>query len=118
MRSLKKRKKRTRSFGTDWNLRDFYRRFNKKYFSNSLPKDMPVSFRNIPTLGNTVIHKQTFRPLYIQITNRIRFSSRLCMGTVLHEMIHVAHPEKRGHRGWFDKEMLRMVKRGAMNGLW
>ena len=118
---LKPKKKKTdkfRNFGTDWNLREMYRYFNRKYFSNRLPKDMPVSFRKINTLGNTIIHPQTFRPLYIQITDRIRFSSRLSMATVLHEMLHVAHPEKRGHRGWFDKEMLKLVKRGAMNGLW
>lgn len=113
---MKRTKHRTR--GTDWNLLDFYRRFNKKYFGNRLPKDMPVSFRKIDSLGNTVIHRQTFRPLYIQITDKIRFSSRLAMATVLHEMLHVAHPEKRGHRGWFDKEMQKLVKRGAMNGLW
>jgi hypothetical protein len=40
------------------------------------------------------------------------------MATVLHEMLHVAHPKRRGHRGWFDKEMNKLVKRGAMNGLW
>lgn len=107
-----------RTWGTDWNLREFYRIFNKKYFSNRLPKDMPVGFRKIDTLGNTVIHKQTFRPLYIQVNDRLKFSSRLSMGTVLHEMLHVAYPERRGHRKWFDREMLKLVKRGAMNGLW
>jgi hypothetical protein len=107
-----------RTRGTDWNLLQFYQFFNKRYFSNRLPKDMPVAFRKIDTLGNTVIHRQTFRPLYIQVSDKLRFSSRLAMGTVLHEMVHVAHPKKRGHRGWFDKEMLKLVKRGAMNGLW
>lgn len=111
-------KRKHRTFGTDWNLREFYRHFNARFFGNKLPKDMPVSFRKIDTLGNTVIHNQTFRPLYIQINARLRFSSRLSMATVLHEMVHVAYPEKRGHRGWFDKEMLKLVKRGAMNGLW
>jgi hypothetical protein len=114
----KKTKPKYRTKGTNWNLREFYRYFNRRYFSNRLPKDMPVEFRKINTLGSTAIHKQTFRPLYIQISDRLRFSSRLCMATVLHEMIHVAYPERRGHRGWFDKEMFKLVKRGAMNGLW
>ena len=107
--------------GTNWHLEDFYRYFNKKYFGNSLPKDMPVYYKDIDVLGNTVIMKTTSgqcRPLYIQITKKIRFSARLSQQTVLHEMLHVAYPEKRGHRGWFDKKMLQLMKRGAMNGVW
>jgi len=107
--------------GTNWHLEDFYRFFNRKYFGNQLPKDMPVYYKEIDFLGNTVIMETawgTFRPLYIQISEKLRFSSRLSQQTVLHEMLHVAYPEKRGHRGWFDKKMLGLMKRGAMNGLW
>jgi hypothetical protein len=108
--------------GTNWHLLDFYTRFNKQYFGNRLPKDMPIYYTDIEDLGKTTLMqtaiKGVSRPLYIEISKRIRFSSRLSQQTVLHEMIHVAHPNKRGHRGWFDKEMLKLMKRKAMNGLW
>jgi hypothetical protein len=109
---------RERTRGTNQDLRDYYWYFNKKYFSNKLPKDMSVRFEDIDGLGLTPFTKDTNRPLYIHISNRIRHSSRLTAQTLLHEMVHVAHPEKRGHKNWFDKEMLKLAKKGAFNGLW
>lgn len=116
----KKTKKKYKSKGNDDDLRALYLKLNKKFFSNRLPKDLPVYFCDKLTdnLGTTAISTQTFRPLYMKITKRIAFSFRLCYSTVLHEMVHVMRPEKRGHRRWFDREMLRLVKRGAMNGQW
>jgi hypothetical protein len=108
-----------RTQGTDKDLRYIYAELNRKFFSNKLPKDMPVYFKKLKDdLGATTIHTQTFRPLYMRIEKRINFSKALCYTTILHEMVHVAHPEKRGHRGWFDKEMLKLAKKGAMNGYW
>jgi hypothetical protein len=118
-KAKRKTKLKERGFDTNADLRYMYLKINKSFFGNRLPKDMSVSFEKIKgDLGRTRIDGRTFRPLYIEITDRIRFSAALCYQTLLHEMVHVSVPEHRGHRGWFDKEMLKLVNKGVMNGMW
>ena len=104
--------------GTNADLRWMYLDFNKKYFSNKLPKDMPVYFADLWCLGHTVIHKQTFRPQWIKICKRLRFSNKLAAMTLLHEMCHVETPKYRGHGPWFRKRMKQLARDGAFDPFW
>lgn len=108
--------------GTNEALRYMYLDFNKKYFHNALPKDLPVSFSKKPELGNalghTAIHKQTFRPLWIDIAARLRTSRRESAMTLLHEMVHVEQKERRGHGKHFEKRMRELARHGAFKGIW
>ena len=115
-----KKPKRYKQYGNDNDLRMLYLEYNRKYFSNRLPKDMPVRFASTPgDLATTVIHMQTFRPLFIKISEKLRFSRRLSAGTLLREMVHVKHPERRGCKNAaFEKEMMALAKKGAFRGIW
>lgn len=107
---------------TNRELRFAYATFNKKYFSNKLPKDMPVFFSSQlirkKKLGRTAVHAHTFRPQWIEITTNIRFSGHLIRMTLLHEMCHVENPRPTGHGKWHDDRMMKLAKAGAFNGYW
>ena len=104
--------------GTNEALRYLYLRFNKRWFHNALPKDMPVSFRKIGTLGQTIFHSQTNRPLYIQISEKFRFTQSGSALTLLHEMVHVELKHVRGHSKPFHKRMTELAKAGAFKKYW
>ena len=110
------------SKGTNEALRYMYLTFNKKHFHNALPKDLPVEFSKKlvrqRTLGHTAIHRQTFRPLWILISERFRSSRRCSAMTLLHEMVHVEQKERRGHGKHFEKRMLELARQGAFKGIW
>jgi hypothetical protein len=104
--------------GTNADLRYMYLDFNRRYFGNRLPKDMPVYFDDIDCLGHTAVAKQTFRPEYIRISKRLRFSNRMSAMTLFHEMCHVETPKYRGHGPWFRKRMKQLAKAGAFDPFW
>jgi hypothetical protein len=96
-----------------------YKVFNKKFFNNRLPKDMPCRFVKMKgALGQTHLDPQTWRPAYIAIASKLSGSHRVVWGTLIHEMVHVANPTKRGHGPWFEKTMIDLAKRHAFRGLW
>lgn len=107
---------------TNVDLRLAYLAFNKKYFGNQLPKDMPVYFsKHLDSqgkLGRTSVHVQTFRPQYVEISSRIRFSGCLVRLTLLHEMCHVENPKPSGHGKWFNGRMKKLAKDGAFDNWW
>jgi hypothetical protein len=93
-----------------------YKVFNKDFFGNKLPKDMIVFFKNAgDCLGFTQIIRG--RPLYIVLDRSIRTSNRTVAMTLLHEMVHVKHPDI-GHGKTFHREMLRLAKAGAFKSWW
>lgn len=105
--------------GSNYLLRLLYLSFNKKFFGNSLPKDLPVGFKKMPKeLGRAAFHKQTNRPLWINIDESLRCKPAQCRMTLIHEMCHVKNKHARGHGYKFDREMIALAKRGAFNGLW
>jgi hypothetical protein len=104
-------------------LKKSYDEFNKKYFSNELPKDMVVRFSRLrdddkfqEPCGITMFKWD--RPLYILINKKLRWQSMLADFTLIHEMVHVAHPEINGHGPRFQKQMMRLAKAGAFKTLW
>jgi hypothetical protein len=104
-------------------LRDAYVGFNRKYFHNALPKDLPCYFRKLPTkstFGHTLIDPQTDKPIRIVINKKLQYwhFSDLILMTLLHEMCHVENPGPVGHGPWFQRRMLRLAKAGAFRRLW
>ena len=97
-----------------------YAEFNKRYFRNKLPRDMVVRFHNLKHLGDDCGSTQFFwgRPAFILISKRTRWSRMLTAPTLLHEMIHVEHPEWSGHGPRFHKRMLQLAKAGALKPYW
>lgn len=101
-----------------------YKEFNKKHFGNRLPKDMIVRFDVLRTSDDgcqepcATTAFMLNRPLYIQINKRLAWQSMLANFSLIHEMVHVALPEVRGHGPKFQKEMLRLAKKGAFKHMW
>lgn len=105
--------------GCDKDLLYMYRIYNKKYFGNKLPKDMPVYFQKLDhSMGITTVHGQTNRPLTLHIDPKLDLLPRVVYMTLLHEMCHVESPQRHDHGAWFEKRMLRLAKAGAFQGLW
>jgi hypothetical protein len=91
--------------------------FNKRYFSNGLPKDLVVAYAHLKhCFGLTECFKN--RPLYILLDWELRKSMSHSALTILHEMVHVRYPKLEGHGPRFHKEMLRLAKAGAMRPWW
>ena len=93
-----------------------YAEFNRKYFRNRLPHDMVVRFAADEGCGTTYV--QYGRPLYIILNKRLAWHNMLADMTLLHEMVHVEHPEWRGHGPRFHKRMLQLAKAGAFKSCW
>jgi hypothetical protein len=92
---------------------------NRSFFHDKLPHDLDVRF-GCPKglLGRTIVDVYTGRPYYMRIADALKFSSNLCVMTVLHEMTHVEQPKKKGHGAWFNKRMKELAQAGAFNGHW
>ena len=100
---------------TNSELRRMYAEFNRKWFSNRLPKDMIAEYARIEDHGITEYYRD--RPLYILLEWDLRRSQCHSALTLLHEMCHVRHPKAR-HGPVFHKEMLRLAKAGAFKNWW
>ena len=105
---------------TNRELHRKYRRFNRSYFGNKLPKTLItefVNFKNGGTMGRTLGTKH-LRPKEIQISNEFKNCPAVIIPTLLHEMVHAENPKRRGHGEWFDVRMLKLAIDGAFNGIW
>lgn len=107
--------KKQHCFCTNGEMTKLYGKFNKKYFKSRLPKDMVVRFEDTRPLGFT--HICFNRAAYIILNKRLRWSIMLAAPTLLHEMIHVEHPDW-GHGQRFHKRMLQLAKDGALKLYW
>ena len=114
-------------------LEEVFRTYNHRYFGGRLPNcEVVWSSPKKKFLGHFVpvehyIQKsdgteQTVRITYlIEISRRLKFSNKLWGATLLHEMVHLKLRGKEGksdHGHKFQREMKRLVKLGAFNGLW
>jgi len=90
-----------------------YRLFNKKYFNNSLPKDVDLSFGHTPGL----LGYQLGEEIVLSKDKAYRQGS-IWKGTLLHEMVHLKVTERADHGPKFQKEMLRLARMGALKGIW
>jgi hypothetical protein len=105
---------------TNADLRRYYHKANKRYFRNTLPKDLPILFvkpRIIGGLGVTRIGKGRL-PLRIEINEKLRFTSDVVIMVIFHEMLHVQQPHSVGHGWHFNRRMRRLAENGAFDGVW
>ena len=93
-----------------------YHQFNKQWFSNRLPKDMVVYYEDIWQMGVTCYHRE--RPLYIQLSKKLRWTEASTALVLLHEMVHVSLPYRVNHGREFQKAMMKLAKRGALKPWW
>jgi SprT-like family len=101
---------------TNADVQQMYHEFNRRYFSNKLPKDMVVHFARLPhDFGITYGYRG--RPLYIELDYRLRRSMSETAMTLLHECVHVENM-KHGHGPKFHKRMLKLAKQGAFRKWW
>lgn len=121
-------------------LQRFFNDYNKRYFNKSIDADVKVSFGRISQLGKTIkvwhtrpatakeirenkLNKTAIACYYIPriyISEKIRFSPRLAVTTLLHEMVHAENMKLNCGPNWngFNKRMLKLAKQGAFNGWW
>jgi hypothetical protein len=90
-----------------------YRKFNKKYFKNSLPKDIDLRFGHTPGL----LGYQLGEEIVLSKDKAYRRES-IWKGTLLHEMCHLKVTERADHGPKFQTEMLRLAKLGAFKDIW
>jgi hypothetical protein len=108
-------------------LAEFYREFNREWFGGRLPADtrlywMPARMANrsghLAEVWGTRKQHRPITNFKISVSNRIRFSSRLVVRVLLHEMAHISTGLGAQHGPRWQREMLRLAKAGAFARLW
>jgi hypothetical protein len=105
-------------------LRLMYRRFNKKWFRNKLPKNLQIIVKDLgrgKNAGWAVTHFESYQPVYIMFNRQHLWNHSGTRMTMLHEMVHVALPfrcDSHGPYSRFEKEMVRLAKAGAFTESW
>jgi hypothetical protein len=104
---------------TNHDLWRYYDVANRRYFKNKLDKGLPIRFAKLSpkVLGRTQVCNHGI-PQCIEISERLRGFEAHTIMTMLHEMVHVEHPQWKGHGRHFDAAMLRLAKARAFAGLW
>lgn len=100
-------------------LSRLYVKYNKTYFGNKLP-ECAVKWGDITWYG-TYKDGADAAPLdhLIEIARWSQNLPEIAAMTLLHEMAHVKLRNRtHGHGILFQKEMQRLAKLGAFNGLW
>lgn len=104
-------------------LRRLYQSANRKHFSSRLPVRIVLSWKEM----DRAIGRMEYSPegYAILIDPRIRTYPSIVVMTLLHEMTHLYVMLKYGKRGrithhgeLFQREMLRLAKRGAFASHW
>lgn len=107
-----------------------FQKFNKLYFKKKFPKSFVVRFSKLDKVimgvcGNKIVYlkaangyrkERVIGP--ILINKKLRNARSIVAMTLLHEMVHAANPELKGHGPKFNKQMLKLAKAGAFNAWW
>lgn len=93
----------------------WYERFNERFFSNKLTKDIWVHFGKLPgnVLGRTKFGKK-WEALEIRVSNRIKHLDSYSIIILVHEMCHVSIGGKYNHGPRFKRELERVIGKGAL----
>jgi len=110
---------------TEKQLTALYKRYNKKYFDNELPAEVPVrlvDMGNTNSCGLTTLFAEPGLSLHtIYLDSNLVEHDVFLKFTLLHEMVHVKQrpsDNENAHGQKFDEEMLRLAFRGAFRGIW
>jgi hypothetical protein len=120
-------------------LAELYRDLNREFFSSKLPRRMHIQWFDLPGTiiarvrwkalahltkrGNKTICKTYYKPFVLQIDRRLkgRHLQKQVGMSMLHEMAHLKLGPNVDCTEWdgpFDKEMLRLARRGAFRLFW
>ena len=94
-------------------LEHTYRSFNRKYFNNSLSKDVDLKFGHTSGLLGYQLGEEI-----VLSKNKAYRKESIWKGTLLHEMVHLKVSESADHGPKFQKEMLRLARKGAFANIW
>ena len=98
--------------------------YNHLYFNDKLPANTHIVVVDDCTTdeyaeAETLTPAFTGKPYYIiEISAPRNPEGNEALMTLLHEMVHVEHPEWRGHGPRFHKRMLQLAKAGAFKSCW
>lgn len=107
----------------DYFLARLYKKYNKQYFRNVLPKNIVCKF--VPD-SRIDFDLAEYADRHIYIASSQRWWRRIVKGHMLHEMVHIYehiigikgdHGDKKFDK-WFNNEMLRIAKEGGLNDVW
>lgn len=99
-------------------LKRWFKRFNEKYFENSLP-DALIFWEPAMVTGDLLGEiRQESGTFIIRIDPSIKFSTALSKLILLHELCHMRIWPTDGHGKKFQNEMLRLASLGAFKNLW
>lgn len=103
-------------------LEQLYAEYNGLYFGGELPT-IPVKWGKVHKDHDAEFVTYEDGSLAIVLTPGLKKFTRSAYLTVLHEMCHVKLRDFKGdggdlHGPKFQREMRRLVKLGAFNGLW
>lgn len=122
------KKKKLLDLSTAAGLRDFYRAYNYMYFGSKLPENVIVRFVTLKpgcdgSAAESVITGRGAEMVAdITINEGLRGRDCVCAWLLVHEMVHVElfMEDKRRirHGPEFDRRMLRVVRAGALRGIW
>lgn len=102
-------------------LASVYAEYNAQYFGDSLPKDTLTCWSEEGSIESVVFYALTLhvRPVQVYFSPKIKHLEAVLRMTMLHEMVHVKLGRSSAEHGKaFQKEMLRLAKRGAFQSLW
>jgi predicted metal-dependent hydrolase len=102
---------------TNKQLRQWFRRYNRKYFGGKLP-EVSIRFEKMNRLYLGWSIRMGSEWTGIEIAKTMQGWPKLVRCILLHEMVHVSLPTKLLHGPRFEKEMLRLAKAGAFRGIW
>lgn len=97
-------------------LQRYFRKYNEKYFGGALPEPI-LRFAEFKHFGH---YYQQDGGHIIEFAEWTRRNNTLWRFTLLHEMVHLKHHNKKCHLHGrlFNNEMKRLANAGAFNGLW
>lgn len=112
---------------TNLEIQKLFRRYNNIYFGGKLPKHR-VYFSYAP-IKRRSLGLWFGMQKWIEIYTGIRDYPSIVKSTLLHEMCHIKLAMNGKDKTWqeinandhgpeFEKEMLRLAKKGAFKGLW
>jgi len=102
-------------------LERMYRSFNRAYFDNALPRNIPVAWIAGKHISGHMAQTWKFcdgriiivlNQLLCEMWKKLSWSAIAC-NSLLHEMVHIQHQRSAHHGPAFNKTMLRLAKDGA-----
>jgi len=100
-------------------LKEFYARYNLKYFRGFLPANTLVVWGEPGESKMAITRKDEYGRYEIILSRHFNVADSTTDLTLLHEMVHVRSWEKTLEHGpAFQKEMHRLADEGAMEDLW